>query len=196
MKRLNLCIDIDGTITEPYYWITRVNRYFHTNIEPKDAVCYDIHEIIGVEAEEYSEFYQLYGELLHKEAKIRFGAAQIIRYLYDFHNIHFVTAREEQMRDVSLEWLSRHHIPMHSISLLGTHDKVSKAAELNSDLFIEDRYENAIQLSQAGFEVLLIDCNYNQGVLPENVTRVKFWFQVEKLIEEYAKPYEALKVAL
>lgn len=28
MKQLNLCIDIDGTITEPYYWITRVKFWF------------------------------------------------------------------------------------------------------------------------------------------------------------------------
>ncbi|MBN7772802.1 5' nucleotidase, NT5C type [Clostridium aminobutyricum] len=196
MKRLNLCIDIDGTITEPYYWISRVNEYFNTHLEPEDAIHYEIHKILGVNPEAYSQFYKEYGELLHKEAKIRFGAAMAIKDLHSIHRIHFVTAREEKMKQVTLDWLSDHKIPMHSLSLLGSHDKIHKAEELKSDLFIEDRYENAIQLSQAGFEVLLIDCNYNRGALPANVTRVKHWFQIGAIIEQYAQQYDELKVAL
>lgn len=105
MKSLNLCIDIDGTITEPYYWIPRASEYFKTHIEYK--------------------------------------------------NVIFL-----------------------------------------ADLFIEDRYENALQLAQAGFEVLLIDCHYNQGDLPSNVTRVKHWIQIEKLIDSFSQQYDQLKVAL
>ena len=52
---------------------------------------------------------------------------------------------------------------MSSLSLLGSHDKVAKAYEFCCDIFIEDRYENAVQLSSHGFNVLLIDCYYNQG---------------------------------
>ncbi len=196
MKSLNLCIDIDGTITEPYYWIPRVNSYFNTNIQEKDAVVYEIHKILGVEADDYIKFYNLYGELLHKEAKARFGVTKMIKKLYEEHKIHFVTAREEKMKHVTLEWLTEHKIPMHSVSLLGSHDKVAKAQELKSDFFIEDRYENAIQLSQAGFTVLLIDCNYNRGKLPLNVIRVAGWSQIAKIIENFAEEYDRLKVAL
>lgn len=28
MNNLNICIDIDGTITEPYYWLEISNKYF------------------------------------------------------------------------------------------------------------------------------------------------------------------------
>jgi len=94
------------------------------------------------------------------------------------------------MREVSLEWLKRYNIPMDSISLTGSHDKVRNAIELNCDIFMEDRYENAIQLSESGFEVMLLDCNYNKGILNDNIHRVKNWYQIEQFILEFSKEDE------
>lgn len=183
MKRLNLCIDIDGTVTEPYYWLARANRYFGTQVKPEDVIVYDIHKVLGIEEDDYSEFYELYGKLLHKESEARFGASEILQILHQQHNIHFVTARDERMRETSIDWLQRHKIPMDSIYLLGSHYKAEKARELNSDIFIEDSYSNALQLAKAGFDVLLIDCSYNKGPLPQNVTRVKNWYEIARITE-------------
>lgn len=183
MKKLNLCIDIDGTVTEPYYWLERANRYFDRQLKPEDITAYEIHRMLDVEEDDYNEFYELYGKLLHRESKARFGASEIIQDLYRRHNIHFVTARDEKMRETSIEWLDRHQMPMDTIWHLGSHYKAAKAGELNSDLFIEDCYSNAIQLAKAGFDVLLIDCTYNKGPLPENVTRVKNWYEIAKIAE-------------
>ncbi|MFT9498194.1 hypothetical protein [Anaerosolibacter sp.] len=69
--------------------------------------------------------------------------------------------------------------------MLGSHYKVNQAKELGCDIFIEDRYENAIQLALAGFEVLLMDCNYNRLPLIPGITRVYDWKEVYKVIEEY-----------
>ncbi|HYE68306.1 MAG TPA: hypothetical protein VEA58_06805, partial [Anaerovoracaceae bacterium] len=135
MKKLNLCIDIDGTVTEPYYWLQRANRYFDRQLDPEDITAYEIHRMLNIGEDDYSEFYELYGKLLHKESKARFGASEVIQRLHQQHNIHFVTAREEKMRETSIEWLERHQMPMDSISLLGSHYKVEKARELKSDLF-------------------------------------------------------------
>lgn len=187
MKKLNLCIDIDGTVTEPYYWLERANRYFDRQLEPEDITAYEIHRMLDIGEDDYSEFYELYGKLLHKESKARFGASEMIQQLYQQHNIHFVTAREEKMRETSVEWLARHQMPMDSISLLGSHYKVEKARELKSDLFIEDCYSNALLLAGAGFDVLLIDCTYNKGPLPQNVTRVKNWLEISKIAENKAQ---------
>ncbi len=187
MKELNLCIDIDGTVTEPFYWLDRANRYFGRQLRPEDVSVYEIHRVLDVGEDDYNEFYGLYGKLLHIESNARFGAGKEIRRLYQNHKIHFVTAREEKMRDISTEWLERNRIPMDSIWLLGSHYKVDKARELKSDLFIEDNYNNALQLSQAGFDVLLIDCPYNRGPVPHNVTRVRNWFEIGTIIDLKAK---------
>ncbi len=187
MKKLNLCIDIDGTVTEPYYWLDRANRYFDRQLKPEDITAYEIHKMLDIEEDDYHEFYDLYGKLLHRESKARFGASEAIQGLYHRHRIHFVTAREERMRETSIEWLARHQMPMDSISLLGSHYKVEKARELSSDLFIEDCHGNALQLAQAGFEVLLIDCSYNKGPLPQNVTRVKTWSEIRMIADMKAQ---------
>lgn len=187
MKELNICIDIDGTITEPYFWLKRANRFFHTNIQPKDVTIYDIHKVIGVDSIEFYDFYLKYGKLLHKEAQIRFGAKEVINQLSNKHRIHLVTARDEMMRDVTLEWMNRNSIPTDTISFLGSHDKVNKAIELQSDIFIEDRLENALQLSEFNLQVLLIDCNYNKGQLSNNVVRVKNWREIGEWIYYYSQ---------
>lgn len=186
MKRLNLCIDIDGTVTEPYYWLERANCYFGRQLMPEDITAYEIHRMLDIAEDDYKEFYELYGKLLHKESRTRLGASEAIQKLYLYHKVHFVTAREEKMRDTSIEWLARHQMPMDSISLLGSHYKVDKARELQSDLFIEDCYSNALQLAQAGFEVLLIDCTYNRGPLPQNATRVKNWTEILQIVDRKA----------
>lgn len=195
MKKLNLCIDIDGTVTEPYYWLKRANEYFGTLIKPNDVTCYDIHKVLGIKDEDYIQFYRKYGKELHREAKVRFGASQVVNRLYNNHSIHFVTARDKKMRDVSLEWLGKHNFPMDTISLLGTHNKISKAKELECDFFIEDRYENAVQLSEEGFEVILIDCSYNKGILHKNIHRVKNWYQIERIILKYSKENQNIMIS-
>ncbi|MCE5196525.1 MAG: hypothetical protein LLG09_05285 [Negativicutes bacterium] len=196
IKQLNICIDIDGTVTEPYYWLKRANAYFQTNLKASDITIYDIPQVLGVQPADYQQFYQRYGEILHQESKMRPGASEIVHKLYDAgQKIHFVTAREAKMDKVSAEWLAKNNIPLDSLTLLGHANKVGKAAELHSDVFIEDSYENVIQLASSGFEVLLIDCNYNQGSLPVNVTRVKNWQQIYKIIGRKANRPEELRSA-
>ena len=75
---------------------------------------------------------------------------------------------------------------MDSLNLLGSHNKVNKAHELNCDIFIEDRYENALQLSREGILVILVNCSYNQGILPKNVIRVNSWIEIGNIIEDFA----------
>lgn len=187
MKKLNLCVDIDGTVTEPYFWLKYANQHFNTEITPEDITSYAIEEILGIEEEAFYEFYKEYGPRLHGEAKIRSGVRETLEHLYVDHDIHFITARALEMHPVSLEWLQRHNLPLDSLTLLGSHDKVGKATELSCDIFVEDRYENAVQLADAGFLVLLIDCAYNQGVLPQNIIRVKDWSEIGEVIDREAQ---------
>lgn len=187
MKRMNLCIDIDGTMTEPYYWLERANAYFEARLKPEDIKVYEIHKLFNVEESAYKEFYRQFGKALHRESEIRFGAREAINRLYYYHQIHFVSAREERMREITMEWFKKHEIQMDSITFLGCPYKVCKAEELECDIFIEDSYDNALQLSEAGFDVLLMDCTYNKGALPPNIIRVKSWHQIVKIIENQAQ---------
>lgn len=188
MKNLNICVDIDGTVTEPYYWLSLANEYFNKNLKEEDIHVYMIHEAMGIELKDYEKFYEIYGEKIHYEAKIRIGVEEVLNKLYISNNIHFVTARDLSKERVSKLWLDKYNINRDSLTLLGSHDKVSTARELKCDLFIEDRYENAIELAAAGFPVILINTGYNQGPTPYNIYRVDNWSQISEIIG--SKDYE------
>lgn len=187
MNRLNICVDIDGTITEPYYWIAKANEYFKTNLEPKHVTKYDIHEVLGIKREAYLDFYSKYGEELHLSAKLRQNAKSVLEEIEKYNNIYYVTAREMNMQDVTNKWFEYNKLPKGKLFLLGSHYKVKKAKELNCHIFIEDRYENAIQLALAGFYVLLIDCEYNRQPLIYGITRVFGWKDIYKEIINYSQ---------
>lgn len=187
MDKLNICIDIDGTITEPYYWIEDANKYFNKNIKPEDVIKYEIHEILEVTSEEYLLFYKIYKEKIHLGAAIRENSEKVLWNLSNMHNIYYVTAREKELKNTTEKWFKVNNLPNAELFLLGSHHKVNKAVELKCDIFIEDRYENALELAGSGFNVLLIDTEYNRKPLIQGIKRVYDWKDIENEISLYNK---------
>jgi len=196
MKNMNICIDIDGTVTQPYFWLTEANKYFNRDVKPEDIAAYEIDKVMRVGRSDYDDFYWDLGESMHSGSEMRPDANQTIARLSELHRIHFVTARPKEMKEVSIDWLQKYEIPMNSISLLGSHYKAGVAKKLQCDLFIEDSMDNATELSKAGFDVLLIDCAYNKGFLPRGVTRVKDWYEIEMIVQARSKEKAKLKMAM
>lgn len=195
--KLNLCIDIDGTLTDPYYWLERANIYFEKDLKPSDVKSYNIAEVLNIHRTEYEMFYELYGEQIHAKSEIRDDVAEILWDLDQDNNINYVTARDKSMAYVTDQWLRKHKLPKGQLFLLGTHHKSNKARELASDIFIEDSYDNALELAKAGFRVLLIDCNYNRMPLIPGIKRVYSWKDIAAAIDEYKimKQKESIKIA-
>lgn len=195
-NRLSLCVDIDGTVTGAYDWLEYTNRYFNRNISEEEVRIYDIDQLYGISRREYEDFYHLFGEEIHRNNTPRDLASKVLHQLYaSGHEIHFVTARNSQMEQITKNWLSNHQMPFDSLNMLGSHYKVEKALELHCDIFVEDRYENALELGKAGFLVLLLDCNYNQGPLPSSVIRLKDWQEIDRIIQRYISFYFQQKIA-
>lgn len=183
MKELNICIDIDGTITEPYYWVDYANMYFNLNIKEADVTKYEICDVLGISSDEVNGFYKMYGEEMLFNAQVRSNARNTLWELYNKHNIYYVTARDNSLRALTEEWFKYNDLPKGELYMLGSHYKVDKAKELNCNIFLEDRYENAVELSGAGFKVYLLDCNYNRDKLLNGIQRVSNWEQVNRLIK-------------
>lgn len=184
MKNLNICIDIDGTITDAYYWLDLCNEYFNTSLTEKDATEYYIHKVLGVTKEDYTEFYEKYKFKLHSEQKLRKYAKVFIEKLNKLHNIYFVTARDKSLTMLTHSYLRRNEISYDGLFVLGSHYKVDTARELDCNIFIEDNYDNAIQLSSSGFKVILINTNYNRGPLNENIIKVYEWNEIYSIINK------------
>ena len=184
MKNLNICIDIDGTITDAYYWLKITNKYFNKNITEEQITKYYIHEVMDIKQSEYEEFYEKNKIQIHSEQKLRDDVQITIKKLSLMHNIFFVTARGKSLTMLTHSYLRNNKIPYDDLFVLGSHYKVDKARELGCNVFIEDNYDNAMQLSKAGFKVLLLDTNYNRKPLNENIVRVYNWKEIYTIINK------------
>jgi uncharacterized HAD superfamily protein len=186
MDKLNICIDIDGTITSPYHFIPYLNEIFSKNITQDECNTYNWNELYGVDMDTIlNEFHTTY-MYSYSEAEVVEGAKDIIDELYSKHNLYFVTARNPKLTDVTTNWLTEKGLSHIDVHLLGSDYKIDKAKELKCNVFIEDNPTNAMQLAAEGMKVLLIDTNYNKEIEHENITRVKNWNDIKEAIESYS----------
>lgn len=185
MSRLNICIDIDGTITNPYHFIPYLNEMYNKSITPQDCTTYKWEELYQEKMEDI--LHKFHSSYMHsyREAEVVDGAKNIIEELCKIHNLYFVTARSEVLTEITTQWLYENGFSSIDVHLLGSDYKIDKAKELSCNIFIEDNPSNAIQLAEAGMDVLLIDTNYNRNIEHENITRVKNWAEIKEIIEKY-----------
>lgn len=192
MKRLNICIDIDGTITNPYYWLDISNKFFNKDIKEYQVTEYYIHEVLGVEEKAYIDFYEKNKFMIHSDQELREDVLEVLNALNVDHKLFFVTARDASLEILTYSYLRKNNIPFNDLFVLGSHYKVDKAKELECNIFIEDNHDNALQLSEHGFRVLLIDTNYNRKPINDNITRVYDWNEIYNIITESSEQREVI----
>lgn len=185
MNKLNICVDIDGTITSPYHFIPYLNELYNKNITEEQCNTCDWETLYEIKMDRMlSEFHEKY---IHSygEASVVEGAKEIIEELCSENTVYFVTARSESLTEITKKWLEDSGFSGIEVHLLGSDYKVEKAKALNCNVFIEDNPYNATQLADEGIKVLLIDTNYNKGIVHENITRVNNWIEIKEFIDSY-----------
>lgn len=187
MNKLNICIDIDGTMTDPYYFMPYFNKYFGKNLTEEECEHHRIDKLYGLSKDEIEIFYEKEGENMHRNATILPKVKQVIDNLKINHNLYIVTARRKEMEHITKEWLNKHDINDIKLYSLGSYYKVDKALELNCDVFLEDNPQNSIELANAGIKVLLMDTNYNKMVSHKNIIRVENWNDIMLHLSNMAK---------
>ncbi|QRG66107.1 5' nucleotidase, NT5C type [Brevibacillus choshinensis] len=183
-KVLTIGIDIDGTVTSPSSIVPLMNESFGRDLRYEDCYEYNLANVYNITDEEFDKWLDQNGERLYKEAPVHGNADDILRAWHPHFKLVYISAREDRHRDVTINWFSRYDIPFHELDLIGSHDKLSAAKKWGVDLFLEDRLENALQLSEAlQIPVFLFDTPYNQGDLPSLVHRVTTWDEVQEKIQ-------------
>ena len=149
MNKLNICIDIDGTITNPYHFLPYLNDMYNKNLTEEQFITHKMEELCGVEFDDLLKL--LHNDYIHaySEADVVENAKDIIIELFANHNLYFVTARSQHLKDITQNWLTKHGLGEVALHLLGSDYKVDKARELNCNIFIEDNPDNAYQLTDA-----------------------------------------------
>lgn len=185
-KNLTIGIDIDGTVTCPSSLLPYLNQAFGKNLSLDDCREYDLANVYGVPASEMDKWFAQNSDMLCRVAPVHGEADLILREWYQRHNLIYISARHEMDWDATLHWFQLRDIPYHHIELIGSHNKVEAANRWKVDMFIEDRLENAIQLSEElNIPVYLFDTPYNQAKLSDWVHRIYNWRELEKAVNQF-----------
>lgn len=184
MKKINVCIDLDSTLTVPDYWVDYANRHFGTNYVYDDNTVEQYFIDNQFDNNKFDEFYHQYASEMHRTAKLRPYAKEVIHHLKEYCNIYYVTAREKKIEPITIEWLKENNV-FSDVFHLGSFHKNDKANELNCDIFIEDNLETAKKLYKDSITVLLIDTGFNRYENPEGIIRVSDWHEINHFISNY-----------
>jgi len=186
---MKIGIDIDGTITHPSSCFNYMNKYLGTTIDFANAAEYELHTYTDMEQIEFWEFMVKSGHEsgIYRESLPQELVKEHLWQLRKHYSLHYVTARSEAVRPVTEEWIKQHELPLDSLIMTGSHDKVQVVRDLSLDLFMEDRLENALQIAEeTSIPVILFDAPYNRKALPSGIVRVNTWDEAAREIHKFA----------
>lgn len=188
---MKIGIDIDGTITTPFYWLDFYNKHLKKDIKPKEINTYDHHLAFDISLNTFNRFRNKHLEEIHHLAVPRNQASFYMNKLFfDQHMLHLITAREPELKDLTASWLDKYHFNYHSLYHLGSTQKTQLALKLGLDVFIEDRLETALSMIEWQIPTILFNTPYNDGFSHPLLMRVDTWDEAFKILDSMAKHQE------
>jgi len=183
MKKYNIGIDIDGTLTFAGYFLPYLNEYFGRNVGYEELNKYDFRDIYNVSDEEMMNFFRGEGKNLIFNVDLLDGARETVMELSKKHNVWIITARNPDMHQRTRSWLDDNGLEKIELITLGTPHKLEKATELGCQIFIEDHPDASVDIAAAGIRLYLVDAPYNQVSVHENITRVHDWEEIRSIFK-------------
>ncbi len=192
-KSKNIGFDLDDVLLDFCDALLKhLNAKYNKDVKREAINHYFVEDFFGIPRSEGRELFDnFFFHEDHLHAVPVSGAQEVIESLSKDSNLHIITAKPEILRDITLTWL-RTHYPERFSSVhfanffTDTHEKRKKSEiclEHNIDIFVDDSYETAIDVSSVGIPVLLFDAPWNQqDYLPKGVTRIYSWRDIEKEI--------------
>ncbi|MFW6014868.1 MAG: 5' nucleotidase, NT5C type [bacterium] len=182
-------IDIDGVITDEIHpndniWHNALCEFLGEDIERvKDS--YYFNEAYNLSEEIINEFLNENIEDIYKKVKLWPDAKITINNLYDMNfNIILITARNNQFRSITENWLKKHGIK--HTKLIHNENKAPLIKTNNIKLFIEDNAENAKVIAKTGIPVILLNKYHNQYLQTDDkITRVNHWNEINEIISKH-----------
>ncbi|MCC3144826.1 hypothetical protein LJ207_05720 [Halanaerobium sp. Z-7514] len=183
----NLGIDIDGVLTdegtaENNIWQRKMNEYFSRDIK-LGKYTYNLAEAYGLSEAELNDFLKNKLFEVYQQVNSAPGARETLSELAEQgHKLFLITARHENFRDLTEDWLEQHQIPYHELH--HQHDKAPLVLQKNISLFVDDKKENAINIAAENIPVILVSKYHNSDFKGNQIiTKVDNWEQIKENID-------------
>ncbi|MFF5995352.1 hypothetical protein AAGS61_11495 [Lysinibacillus sp. KU-BSD001] len=180
-------IDIDGTVTCPATLIPHINKEYNVNITLNDVVEYDFLSAFPhpIDRASFNAWFKENEPAMYAVSEAATHAKQILNAWENVYELFYISARGENVFDVTTNWFQEQQIPYHHIELIGSHDKIAAARQYQVDAFFEDKHDNAVMIAEElNIPVLLFNTPYNQLSIPSNVIRVNNWLEANEWIQK------------
>ncbi|WP_203333031.1 hypothetical protein [Planococcus beigongshangi] len=182
--RYRFGIDIDGTVTSPTSLIPHINKQFNSELTLDDIKEYDLTSALPhLEPGEFYSWFREAESAIYASSPVSENAKNILNQWKERYELFYISARGENVSDITLEWFKKHAIAYDHIELIGSHNKIETAKKHNVHLFFEDKHDNAVDISEElDIPVILFDTPYNRLPVPKNVIRVYNWLEAEEFV--------------
>ena len=185
MTNVRFGIDIDGTVTCPTSLLPHINEAFQCNLKLDDIKEYDLTKAFPVDRTEFYHWFKKTEPIIYASSPIQKDAHAVLSAWKEKYELYFISARGENVRDVTLEWFKRQELLYDHIELIGTHNKIETARKHQVHVFFEDKHDNAVEIhEELNIPVLLFNTPYNQMSIPKGVIRVNNWLEANEWIEK------------
>lgn len=185
MKTLRFGIDIDGTVTCPTSLLPHINEQFGCNLVLDDIKEYDLTKAFKVDEKIFSEWFKGAEENIYKTSLAQEYAKEVLTGWQAKFELYYISARDRQVYDSTLDWFNQQAIPYDHIELVGSHYKIETAKKFGVHAFFEDKHDNAVEIhEELDIPVILFDTPYNRQPIPEGVIRVYNWQEANNWIKK------------
>jgi len=188
---IRIFIDIDNIVADFETAFRKfLNKKTGRKLKREDIHEFEFYKSFDITREEEKKFHdEFLKENGYKKLKCVDGCKEGIIKLMEFAEIKFISARSEEERNITFEWLKKNKIPIREDCLILSKDKLSYSSQF--DIIVEDKWEDAIKLAKNNKIVILFDYPWNQkkdkngNILAyDNIIRTKNWEEIIKSIKE------------
>lgn len=179
-------IDIDGTVTCPSSILPFINRDFNLSLTLEDVKQYDLSVLVNISREEFAKWWEKVEPTVYKESPLAEGAKDVLLEWKKDHQLFFISARKQQLLDLTKSWFTNKGISYHHIELIGTHNKIATIKKHGLNIFFEDKHDNAVNIyNECKIPVILFNTPYNQDPVPDGVIRVNNWQEAKEWVHQW-----------
>lgn len=179
-------IDIDGTVTCPTSLLPHINKAFQTNLVLDDIKEYDLTAAFPVDRQKFYTWFKEAEPAIYASSPIQQHAKQVLDEWKKYYELYFISARGDNVSDITMNWFKEQELHYDHIELIGSHNKVATAKIHQVDAFFEDKHDNAVEIAEElDIPVLLFDTPYNRLAVPKQVIRVYDWQEADAIIRHH-----------
>ena len=164
------------------------NREFGTKVKFSDIHNYQLGLVYGVDETVIMKRIMHFCHHYHDELRLIDGVKEGLISLNEQFDLQIVTSRKDTLRVITENWISQYlpHVfsAVHFTGSFGdqeithTNSKSTVCKEIGAVVLIEDALHHALEASDNDVPTILVDNPWNQGGLPDQVTRVRDWSEI------------------